>query len=156
MNKIIKTGTIILLGTSLLTVSGCNKTAQGGGFGALLGGGLCAIAGGSASTCMAIAAATAVIGASIGSNMDKRDQEKREAALRQAILAQNTTDPVSWTNPDTNNTGTVKPLRTFVDPKSGNQCSEIEEVYIKADGSTYTESYTVCTDKNGGIYTFDG
>lgn len=77
-------------------VGGLIGSQFGGGTGQVVAGVVGAVAG-------------AVIGGAIGKNMDEVDQMKTV----QALNANRTNSSSTWTNPDTNNTYTVTPTRTY-------------------------------------------
>lgn len=114
------------------------NAAIGAGVGAMIGGLGCAAAGGKAGACLAIAGAGAIIGGGIGAQIDARDRQRREAALRQA---RSSSKRVSWRNPQTGNRGTITPLRAVV--QNERKCQVIRESYVK-NGEPITAESTVC------------
>lgn len=115
------------------------NTAIGAGLGAMVGGLGCAAAGGKAGACVALAGVGALIGGGIGAQIDARDRERREAALRQA---RSQSKRVSWRNPQTGNSGTITPLRAVV--QNGQNCRVIRENYVK-NGEPISAESTVCS-----------
>lgn len=56
---------------------------------------------------------------------------------------------VTWVNPDTKNSGSIEPLRTYVATnKNKAQCRQYRETYFK-QGEPITETRTVCKDAKG-------
>jgi surface antigen len=115
------------------------NTAIGAGLGAMVGGLGCAAAGGKAGACIALAGVGALIGGGIGAQIDARDRERRDAALRQA---RSQSRRVSWRNPQTGNRGTITPLRAVV--QNGQNCRVIRENYVK-NGEPITAETTDCS-----------
>ncbi|MFT0861231.1 RT0821/Lpp0805 family surface protein [Ancylobacter sp. G4_0304] len=115
------------------------KTAAGAGIGAAIGGLGCAALGGNAGTCVAIAGVGALIGGSIGAQMDARDRAERDAALQRARTSSQT---VYWRNGNTGNSGSITPLRAVVE--DGRACQLVKETYVK-EGQVVTEEHSVCS-----------
>ncbi|KQT69850.1 MULTISPECIES: RT0821/Lpp0805 family surface protein [unclassified Aureimonas] len=164
---------ITALAMSLATLSACQtgqgvgqNTVVGAGAGALIGGVGCALAGGNATQCALITAAGAVVGGTIGAQIDARDRERRQAALMEAIRdeeyqdqqaarssigGQNRAAPraapkqVAWNNPDTGNRGTITPLRGVVKNK---ECKVMKETYFK-DGEPISDETKLCRQADG-------
>lgn len=114
------------------------KTAAGAGLGAAIGGLGCAALGGNTGLCLASAGAGAVIGASIGAQLDARDQELRAQAIQRARVSATTTH---WSNPKSGNSGTITPLRGVVE--GGRQC-QVVKVETVVQGDLAVEERTVC------------
>lgn len=132
--------TLIAVALTSCETSGAHKnTAIGAGVGAMVGGLGCAAAGGKAGACLALAGVGAIIGGGIGAQIDARDRERREAALRQARLQ---SKRVSWRNPETGNSGTITPLRAVV--QDGKTCRVIKEQYVK-NGEPTSDETTDCS-----------
>jgi surface antigen len=115
------------------------NTAVGAGLGAAIGGLGCAAFGGKPGACLALAGAGALIGGSIGAQIDQRDQQRREAALQEA---RRQARPVSWKNPQTGNRGTITPLRAVV--QNNQNCQVVKETYFK-NGEPHSGETTVCS-----------
>jgi surface antigen len=125
--------------TSCQPGTGGQNTAVGAGIGAMVGGLGCAAIGGKVGTCLAIAGAGALIGGSIGAQIDARDRAYREAALRQARVQKKR---VSWRNPQTGNSGTITPLRGVI--KNGSICQNISERYVRKGEPPLAGQETTC------------
>ncbi|MCJ8141868.1 RT0821/Lpp0805 family surface protein [Ancylobacter sp. A5.8] len=137
-NSVLLLGVAAFLGACQTNSVG-RKTAAGAGIGAAIGGLGCAALGGNAGTCIAVAGVGALIGGSIGAQMDARDRAERDAALRQARASAQT---VHWKNSQTGNSGTITPLRAVVE--DGRTCQLVKETYVK-EGQVVTEEHSVCS-----------
>ncbi|MBF0392367.1 MAG: glycine zipper 2TM domain-containing protein [Alphaproteobacteria bacterium] len=139
-------------GLALLGLAACqggggmDRTAIGTVGGAALGGLAGAQFGGGTGQLVATAAGTllgAVVGGQLAKDLAPVDQTAAAAAERRA-LAQNA--PVTWTNPDTDRSGTVEPLRTY--QSDGRYCREyVHTVYI--DGRAERAHGTACREADG-------
>jgi surface antigen len=129
-----------------------SSTGKGVIGGALVGSLACIAAGGRRDTCIAAAIAGGLAGGLIGSRIDARDKERREAALRAAMAnerawaAPSAAAQTTWSNPVTGNTGSVRPIRAFV--QQNRQCREIEEIYVR-QGEPISEKRQVCLNADG-------
>jgi surface antigen len=140
-------------GAALL--SGCATDENGNAiFGALAGaaGGaaLCALSGANDTECALLIAGGAALGGAIGNEIDRRDRERREAALQAALLSE---EPVAieWTNPETSNSGDIESLSVYRDSQ-GNTCRDFEETYMR-EGRQINDTYTICTSPDGSSFT---
>lgn len=98
------------------------------------------------------AAAGALVGAAIGGfighRLDVRDKAKREAALQESLKTASANEQVAWINPDTGNSGTIKPLTEARAEGSGPVCREFEETYTR-EAKTVTQKSRACLNKDG-------
>jgi surface antigen len=79
--------------------------------------------------------------------MDVRDKAKRDAALQESLRAA-TIEQVAWVNPDTGNSGSIKPLNEVRLEGSGPLCRDFEESYTR-EGNTVTTKSRACVNKDG-------
>lgn len=136
---------LLILGLSL---SGCESKQQTG---SLIGSGAGALVGaqfGSGSGQVAMAAvgaiAGALIGGKVGQSMDKKDQEKSQAALENNKTDQSST----WTNPDTKDSYTFAPTATYTNGQ-GQACRTYTMTVKDADGKTETTKGNACRQSDG-------
>lgn len=131
-----------------LTVAGCQTTKENTGqvTGGILGGVLGAQVGKGSGRTAAIIAGTilgAYIGGNVGRSMDEQDRRQAHNALEYNKSYQ----PSSWQNPDTGNTYTVTPTKTY-QTASGENCREYETVAV-IDGKKETLRGTACRQQDG-------
>lgn len=124
------------------------KTVGGATLGALLGG----VAGaatthGNAGATIVGALAGGLIGGAIGAQLDERDRRMRDAALAASLESRR--DVVrEWRNPETGNSGVIKPLSGYTKTANAQVCRDFNESYTK-DGTTRTEQSRACRDTDG-------
>ena len=114
-------GLLALLPALLL---GCGPKATVGGLAGGAGGGLLAAA--ITSNPAAIAAGVilgGLAGGAIGDALDQRDKEIAMKAAQQSLEGQRSGSTQGWKNPDSGNSGTFTPTRTYQDG-SGQYCRE--------------------------------
>lgn len=121
-------------------------TAAGAAGGAWIGSNV----GGGTGKTVAIATGTllgAVLGKSIGSSLDANDMS-RYSRTSQYALENNQAGTVStWNNPDSRNSGSITPTRTFK-TASGVHCREYKQV-IYVDGRAEQGYGTACRQLDG-------
>ena len=131
-----KTASILLFTIGLIVLSGCNgqMNKQGGGtlLGGVAGGLLGSQFGGGEGKLIATgvgALAGALIGGQIGQTMDEYDKQLLVKSSRQALEFSPSGNTVEWKNPDSGNSGSITPTKTF--KESGQYCREyVQEVMI--------------------------
>ena len=136
-------------------LAGCSRDAgpnERGGvvLGAILGG-LAGVAFGGSGTervfwTVAGAAGGALIGGWIGSSLDEEDQQRHYEARREATHTP-VGQPVSWSNPDSGNSGRVTPVAETRNSE-GEYCREFTET-IEVDGETRQGSGLACRQPDG-------
>ncbi len=113
--------------------------AAGGLIGAAAGGGTEGIIGG--------VLLGGLLGGAVGDALDQRDRElayqSNQAALENYQVGQTST----WTNPDTGNSGTTTPTRTYQD-SGGQYCREYQQT-ITVGGETEQAYGTACRQPDG-------
>ncbi|MFT5539535.1 MAG: surface antigen [Alphaproteobacteria bacterium] len=128
------------LGTQLGTVLG----ALGG---AILGSQI-----GTGNTRAAATAAGTVLGGYFGRRLgrmfDTRDRTLQERTAEKA-MAEPVGKPVSWSNPDSGNSGKVTPLKEVTRPTDGATCREFEQTVTTKDDRTASETGTACRAADG-------
>ncbi len=127
---------VALLASMLLVLSSCEtiqenpKAVLGSVVGAAAGAGIVAIAGGSEGSMVAAALGGALLGGYIGKKLDDRDRKMAEQAAQQAFESGRTGSAVTWKNPDTGNSGSVTPTRTY-QLADGQYCRQYrQDIYV--------------------------
>lgn len=115
--------------------------AGGAALGSQIGGGKGNIA--------AIAIGTLVgagLGKSVGDSLDRADLAYAERSSQQALETARTGQPVAWSNPDSGNSGTITPTRTYQD--AGQPCREYTQK-IMVGGKQETAYGRACRETDG-------
>lgn len=87
------------------------------------------------------------LGGATGNLLDQRDQKMAMEASHRALEAAPTGQATAWRNPDTGNSGTVTPQRTYQAP-NGEYCREYtQQVMIGGKKETYYG--TACRQPDG-------
>ena len=88
----------------------------------------------------------AIVGREVGKSLDRADHAAANRAQDQAQTAPVGT-PISWTNPESGNSGTVTPTREGRDA-AGNQCREYRTT-VKVGGKEEEAYGTACRQPDG-------
>ena len=88
-----------------------------------------------------------LIGGAIGNRMDAADRREANKATYRALESSPSGTTESWKNPDSNNSGTVTPTRTY-QAQSGEYCREFEQS-ITIGGETQQAYGTACRQPDG-------
>ena len=123
------------------------KTAVGGLGGAAAGGLLAAALGGKGPGIAAGTILGGLIGGTIGDRLDAADRDKAHAAASQALEAVPSGHSVAWQNPDSGNTGTVTPVKTY-QTATGQYCREYTQT-ITIGGEKHKSYGTACRESDG-------
>lgn len=145
---------LVLTTTATLITACADTTHQKQQVGTVLGGVLGGVLGsnvgeGTGKTAGTIAGVLigAVIGGEIGRAMDETDRLLAEQTAQKTLETTPTGQTSTWTNPDSGNSGSVTPTRTYRNPR-GQDCREYETtVYI--DGRRETAYGTACRMPDG-------
>ncbi len=129
-----------------LTAAGLVGAAVGGALGgyagSYVGGGIVqtlAIAGGALSG--------SISGYSIGERLYPSDVAAYDATAKTAIAQARDGEIRGWSNPDTGNSGIIRPVRTFV-AQNGATCRDYRSTFSFPDGAMSAEG-TACRQANG-------
>lgn len=98
----------------------------------------------------AIAAGTllgAALGKSVGASLDRADMNYYQRTSQNALENARTGTTSSWSNPDSMNSGTITPTRTY-QKASGTHCREYTQT-ITIDGRTERAHGTACRQSDG-------
>ena len=135
-----------------LLLSGCETTneSRGGMLGAAAGG----ILGNQVGSGRGQTAATfagmvvgGVAGSAIGASMDEVDRARLEQAQSDSLENGKIGETTGWSNPDTGNSGSVSPVRTYQN-SAGQYCREFQQEII-VDGQTEQGFGTACRESDG-------
>ena len=88
-----------------------------------------------------------LIGGAIGNRMDEADRREANRTTYRALESAPSGTTASWENPDTSNSGTVTPMRTY-QAQSGEYCREFEQT-ITVAGETRQAYGTACRRPDG-------
>ncbi len=130
-------------------VGAANKTTAGTILGAVGGGLLGSQIGSGSGTLIAVGAGTllgAFLGKSVGESLDRADVNYANQAQTKAHAAP-IGQQISWSNPETGNSGTVTPRREWTDT-GGNYCREYQQT-ITVGGKTEQAHGTACRQPDG-------
>ncbi len=124
-----------------------NKTIIGSAAGAAGAGLIAAAAIGGAPAIAGGVILGGLLGGVIGHYLD--DQDKRIAAetTKKSLQDSKPGQPMSWVNPDSGNSGTVTPSKSY-QTASGEVCRDFQQT-IKVDGKTQQAHGTACRDASG-------
>lgn len=144
----------ILVPVLLVTVlvAGCaegpgTRATIGGVGGATAGGLLAAAAGGGPAGIAAGVILGGLIGGAVGDRMDAADRRQADAAASRAFESQPAGSTTTWRNPDSGNSGSITPTRTY-QSASGQFCREFQQTITV--GGRQEESFgTACRQPDG-------
>jgi surface antigen len=123
------------------------KAVLGSVIGAAAGAGLAAALGGDAGVIVAAGVGGALLGGVVGHKLDDRDKRMAAEAAQQAFEQNRTGSTTGWQNPDSGNSGSVTPTRTY-QLANGQYCREYsQDIYI---GNEKHQTYgTACRQADG-------
>jgi surface antigen len=129
------------------TTSNNPKAVLGSLGGAAAGAGIAAIAGASSGWIVAAGLAGGLLGGAIGHHLDNKDKQMAAEAAAQAFEGNRTGQAASWHNPDSGNSGTITPTKTY-QAGSGQYCREYRQDIIV--GGEKEQAYgTACRQPDG-------
>jgi surface antigen len=136
--------------TSCATISDTTKdnpkAVLGSLGGAGVGAGIAALAGASPAWIVGAALMGGLLGGAVGHGLDNRDKEMAAKAARQAFENNRTGQASTWNNPDSGNSGTVTPTRTY--QQGGSYCREYQQT-ITVGGEKKQAFGTACRQPDG-------
>ncbi len=88
-----------------------------------------------------------LIGGAVGDRMDAADRREANRATIAALESKPSNTTTIWQNPDSGNSGTVTPTRTY-QAQSGGYCREYEQT-VTISGDTQTAYGTACRQPDG-------
>ena len=142
----------ILIVSSSLMLGACASSNEDRGalLGAAAGGVLGNQIGSGRGQTLATAAgmmAGASAGGAVGRRMDEHDQQQMQNAQAQSLEFSSIGDSTEWSNPDSGNSGSISPLRTYQNA-SGQYCREFQQ-QITVGGQTEDGFGTACRQADG-------
>ena len=123
------------------------KTGIGAALGAAGGGLLGAAAGGGATGIAAGVLLGGLLGGATGSVLDSQDRQTAAQTTQQALENKPSGATTAWKNPDSGNSGTVTPVRTY-QSASGQYCREFEQT-VTIGGKPQKSYGTACRQPDG-------
>jgi surface antigen len=123
------------------------KTAIGGATGAAAGGLIGHAAGGGTAGIVGGVLLGGLLGGAIGNALDQRDQELALQAAQNSFESSRTGTQSTWRNPDSGNSGTITPTRTY-ESAGGQYCREYQQT-VTVGGETQDAYGTACRQPDG-------
>jgi surface antigen len=143
----------VLISITALVTSGCEnigmKEGLGGLFGAAAGAAVGSQIGGGTGQVIAVVVGTLAgtwVGMKIGGNLDHADKMHEQITTQKALTHNGIGEASSWSNPDSRNSGVVKPTRVF--SQNGKTCREFKQI-INIDGEKTEAIHVACKEKGG-------
>jgi surface antigen len=123
------------------------KAVLGAGLGSAIGGGVALIARANPGVVIASMVAGGLLGGFIGKKLDDKDKRMAQEAAAQAFEQNRTGQISTWSNPDSGNSGSVTPTRTY-QLSNGQYCRQYrQDIYI---GNEKHQTYgTACRQSDG-------
>ncbi len=153
LRRILRIGIVVIVAVALAGCAGVQqsarenpKTARGAVGGAVLGGVIGGIAGGGKYAAIG-AIAGALIGGAIGKQMDERDKRLARETAQRAFEANSSGQASTWQNPESGNSGSVTPTRTY-QLATGQYCREYQQT-IQIGGEDHETYGTACRRSDG-------
>jgi surface antigen len=148
---------IILLLAVSVTTSSCTQLSQGvqdnpkavlGALGgAALGGGIAALAGGGTGAIVGATLGGALLGGYVGNRLDARDKQMAAQAAQNAFESSHAGQTTVWNNPDSGNSGSITPTRTY-ELANGTYCRQYQQT-IQIGGEPQQSYGTACRQPDG-------
>lgn len=123
------------------------KAVLGGVIGAGGGAGIAALAGASPAWIVGSALMGGLLGGFIGNQLDERDKRMATQAAQQAFDKNPTGTASVWKNPDTGNSGSVTPVKTY-QLATGQYCRQYQQT-ITIGGEPHQTYGTACRQADG-------
>jgi surface antigen len=138
---------IALVASSCATIEENPKAVLGSVIGAGAGAGIAALAGGGPGAIVGAGLGGALIGGFIGNRLDARDKRMATQAAQQAFENNQAGQPSVWQNPDSGNSGSITPTRTY-QLANGQYCREYQQTIVV--GGERNQAYgTACRQPDG-------
>ncbi len=151
--RVVKLATLALV-VPFLALAGCSsnstfgpKTGIGAGLGAAGGGLLGAAAGGGTTGILAGVLLGGLAGGAVGNALDQEDERIAARTSQRALESQPSGQTAAWRNPDSGNSGTFTPVRTF-QAADGRFCREYQQT-VSIDGEQNRAFGTACRQPDG-------
>jgi surface antigen len=137
----------ILMGCATVQEGGRPKTIIGGLGGAAAGGLFGAAVGGDTVGIIAGTLIGGLVGGAIGDRLDAADRREAREATQYSLERFRSGTTTAWQNPDSGNSGTVTPTRTY-QAANGQYCREFQQT-ITVDGEEQKGFGTACRQSDG-------
>ena len=147
MRAVVPVICLVFLITGCETTGSGQKTAIGGLGGAAAGGLLAAAVGGGGTGIAAGTILGGLVGGAIGNRMDAADRREAQRAAMQAFDTAPSGQSVAWRNPDSGNSGSITPTRTY-QTASGQYCREFQQT-VTIGGETQQAFGRACRQPSG-------
>src|SRR5262245_57876658 len=142
---------VALLPSSCATMTGTVENNPKAVLGTVLGGapgaGIAAAAGGGPGAIVGAGLGGALIGGLIGNRLDARDKRMANAAAQQAFENNQAGQTSVWNNPDSGNSGSITPTRTY-ELANGQYCRSYKQTII-IGGEPQPSYGTACRQPDG-------
>jgi surface antigen len=123
------------------------KAMLGGLLGAGAGAGIAALAGGGPGAIVGAAVGGALIGGFVGHKLDNRDKQLAAQAAQRAFEQNQAGQPSVWNNPDSGNSGSITPTKTY-QLATGQYCRQYQQTILI--GGEQQQAYgTACRQPDG-------
>ena len=123
------------------------KTTMGAMLGAAGGGLIGAAAGGGAAGIVGGVLIGGLLGGAIGNHLDQKDKEMAAQNAQNTFESAKTGQGSSWSNPDSGNSGTITPTKTYK-ANTGQYCREYQQE-IMIGGEPHKSYGTACRQPDG-------
>jgi surface antigen len=123
------------------------KAVLGTVLGAASGAGIAALAGGGAGAIVGAGLGGALIGGFIGNRLDARDKRLAAEAAQRAFEDNRVGQTSVWRNPDSGNSGSITPTRTY-QIANGQYCREYRQTVV-IGGEQHQAYGTACRQPDG-------
>jgi surface antigen len=133
--------------TVVQTVEDNPKAVLGTLIGGAAGAGIAAAAGGGAGAIVGAGLGGALIGGFIGNRLDARDKRLAAEAAQRAFEQNRVGQASVWRNPDSGNSGSITPTRTY-QIASGQYCREYRQTVV-IGGQQHQAYGTACRQPDG-------
>ena len=133
--------------TMMQTYEDNPKAVLGSLLGAAGGAGIAALAGGSPGAIVGAGLGGALIGGYVGHRLDNRDKQLAAQAAQSAFEQNQAGQASVWQNPDSGNSGSITPTRTY-QINNGQYCREYRQTIVI--GGEQQQAYgTACRQPDG-------
>jgi surface antigen len=123
------------------------KAVLGSLGGAAVGAGIAALAHGNPAAIVLSALGGGLLGGAIGHHLDNKDKEIAALTANRAFEANRTGQASTWQNPDSGNSGSITPTKTF-QSAGGQYCREYQQT-ITVGGEKHQAYGTACRQPDG-------
>ncbi len=138
---------LAVLSSSCATIENNPKPVLGSVLGAAAGAGIAAAAGGGAGAIVGAGLGGALIGGLVGNRLDARDKRLAAEAAQRAFESNTAGQASGWRNPDSGNSGSITPTRTY-QIANGQYCREYRQTVVI--GGEQNQAYgTACRQADG-------